>query len=120
MTTRRDLLQFGARMAALSSLPLSIQRALAAPAAVRSGTIKDVKHIVILMQENRSFDHYFGSLRGVRGFGDRFPIPLGGGKAVWYQSDGKREILPYHLDECRAHPVDAARLFRPSDGVESG
>jgi phospholipase C len=35
-----------------------------------TGTIKDVKHIVVLMQENRSFDHYLGSLRGVRGFGD--------------------------------------------------
>jgi len=36
----------------------------------RTGTIADVEHIVILMQENRSFDHYFGTLRGVRGFGD--------------------------------------------------
>src|SRR6201986_539830 len=36
-----------------------------------SGTIADVKHVVILMQENRSFDHYFGTLRGVRGFGDK-------------------------------------------------
>src|SRR5271154_1888924 len=35
-----------------------------------SGTIRDIKHVVILMQENRSFDHYFGTLRGVRGFGD--------------------------------------------------
>jgi phospholipase C len=32
--------------------------------------------VVILMQENRAFDHYFGTLAGVRGFGDRFPIPL--------------------------------------------
>jgi Phosphoesterase family len=30
---------------------------------------------VILMQENRSFDHYFGSLRGVGGFADSLPIP---------------------------------------------
>ncbi len=36
-----------------------------------SGTIADVKHVVILVQENRSFDHYFGTLRGVRGFGDK-------------------------------------------------
>ncbi|MEU9132980.1 alkaline phosphatase family protein, partial [Kitasatospora sp. NPDC048540] len=33
-----------------------------------SGTVADVKHVVILMQENRSFDHYFGTLNGVRGF----------------------------------------------------
>jgi phospholipase C len=98
MKTRRDLL-LGAGAAMLSSVPLSIKRALAAPASVQSGTIKDVKHIVILMQENRSFDHYFGVLRGVRGFGDRFPIPLGSGKPVWYQSNGKREIPPYHLEK---------------------
>ena len=77
MTTRRDLLQLGAVAAALSSLPLSIQRALATPASVKTGTIQDVQHIVILMQENRSFDHYFGTLRGVRGFGDRFPDSFG-------------------------------------------
>ena len=99
MTTRRDLLQLGAVAAALSSLPLSIQRALATPASVKTGTIQDVQHIVILMQENRSFDHYFGTLRGVRGFGDRFPIPLASGKSVWYQSDGSRGIAPYHLDK---------------------
>jgi phospholipase C len=37
-------------------------------------------------------------MRGVRGFGDRFPIPLASGKPVWYESDGTREITPYHLD----------------------
>ena len=99
MKTRRDLLQVGVGAAVLSSLPPSIQRALAAPASVQMGTIKDVKHIVILMQENRSFDHYFGALRGVRGFGDRFPIPLGSGKPVWHQFDGKREIPPYHIEK---------------------
>ncbi len=61
--------------AALTVLPPSIRRALAVPAAVETGTIKDVKHIVILMQENRAFNHYFGTMKGVRGFGDRFPIP---------------------------------------------
>ena len=46
---------------ALTMLPPSIRRALAVDAAVDTGTIKDVKHIVILMQENRGFDHYFGT-----------------------------------------------------------
>ncbi len=49
-----------------------------------TGTIKDVEHVIILMQENRSFDHYFGTLKGVRGFGDRFTIPLANGRmAQW-------------------------------------
>jgi phospholipase C len=51
----------------------------------RYGDIRDVKHVVILMQENRSFDHYFGSLRGVRGFGDRSTITLPGGLSVFQQ-----------------------------------
>jgi phospholipase C len=84
--------------ASLSPIPAIIKRALAAEPARVSGTLQDVKHVVILMQENRSFDHYFGTLRGVRGFGDRFPIPLPSGKPVWYQSDGQVEIPPYHLD----------------------
>ena len=51
----------------------------------RHGDLRDIKHVVILMQENRSFDHYFGSLRGVRGFGDRATIQLPGGLPVWQQ-----------------------------------
>src|SRR5258708_3208047 len=60
--------------------------ALAKPAVRRlHGAIRDIKHVVILMQENRSFDHYFGSLKGVRGFGDRATITLPGGLPVWQQ-----------------------------------
>jgi phospholipase C len=65
-----------------------------------TGTIMDVEHIVILMQENRSFDHYFGTMRGVRGFGDRFPIPVHGQPNVWFQrNDSTAEVVaPFHLD----------------------
>ncbi|MEJ1960793.1 MAG: phospholipase C, phosphocholine-specific [Gammaproteobacteria bacterium] len=100
--TRRRFLSLTAKTAAagatMAALPACMRRALEIPAAVRTGTIKDVKHVVILMQENRSFDHYFGTLRGVRGFGDRHPVPLASGKPVWWQSDGEREITPFHLD----------------------
>ncbi len=102
MTNRRDFLRRSASavgaVSALSMLPASIRKALAVNAAVDTGTIQDVKHIVILMLENRGFDHYFGALRGVRGYGDRFPIPLQSGKDVWFQSDGTKEIPPYHMD----------------------
>ena len=50
------------------------------------------------MQENRSFDHYFGTMKGVRGFGDRFPIPLESGKRVFFQSDGSKIIPPYRAN----------------------
>jgi hypothetical protein len=46
----------------LAAFPPSIARALSIPAYCRTGTINDVEHIVIMMQENRSFDHYYGTL----------------------------------------------------------
>jgi phospholipase C len=99
---RRDFLRITARTAGaaalLASLPPSIRQALAIPAARITGTIQDVEHVVILMQENRSFDHYFGTLRGVRGFGDRHPLPMAGNKLIWQQSDGVKDVPPYHLD----------------------
>jgi phospholipase C len=99
---RRQFLRLAAQAASAAALstvfPPSIAKALAIPAAVASGTIKDIAHVVILMQENRSFDHYFGTMRGVRGYGDRHPVPTPSGKPVWYQSDGKKDMVPFHLD----------------------
>ncbi|KWR88980.1 phosphocholine-specific phospholipase C [Cupriavidus sp. IDO] len=89
----------------LSMLPPSIARALAVPAAVNTGTIQDVQHVVILMQENRALDHYFGAMRGVRGFGDRFPVPVPSGKPVWFESNGTREITPFHLDSATVNAL---------------
>jgi phospholipase C len=92
---RRRFLQLAGGTAALSALSTSIARAAEIAPARRTGTLRDVEHIVVLMQENRSFDHYFGTLRGVRGFGDPRPVTLSNGKPVWAQSDGKRDILPF-------------------------
>ncbi|WP_432189085.1 phosphocholine-specific phospholipase C [Streptomyces sp. Tue6028] len=92
---RRRFLQLAGGTAAFTAMSDSIQRAAALPAHHRSGTIEDVEHIVVLMQENRSFDHYFGSLRGVRGFGDPRPATTSGGKSVWHQSDGTKDVLPF-------------------------
>ncbi len=71
---RRKFLTTTGATALLATFP-SITRALSIPAQVKTGTIKDVEHVVILMQENRSFDHYFGTLSGVRGFSDPYPAP---------------------------------------------
>ena len=110
MTSRRDFVR-GALSAAVAGTALSfppvIRRALAIPAHRRTGTIADVEHVVILMQENRSFDHYFGTLNGVRGFGDRFPIPVPDGpgivnKTVWLQSNGGTVVAPFRLDTRQA------------------
>ncbi|MBN2680845.1 phospholipase C, phosphocholine-specific [Acidithiobacillus montserratensis] len=100
--SRRDFLKTLAVAGAVTAtLPLSIQRALATPAYSASGSIEDVEHIVIFMQENRSFDHYFGHLSGVRGYNDRFPLSIPGGRNIWAQprlSDPSAFILPYHLN----------------------
>ncbi|AQV95121.1 phospholipase C, phosphocholine-specific [Cupriavidus necator] len=103
MVSRRNFLQAAAgtgfAAAALAAFPPSIRKALAIPANNATGTIKDVEHVVILMQENRSFDHYFGTLKGVRGFGDRFTIPLPNARKVWQQQRTNGTVLtPYHLD----------------------
>ncbi|MEI9983171.1 MAG: alkaline phosphatase family protein [Aliidongia sp.] len=58
-----------------------------------------MKHIVVLMQENRSFDHYFGTLRGVRGFGDPRAATLSSGNSVFQQPHGSGTLLPNHPPE---------------------
>ncbi|MEV6289703.1 phosphocholine-specific phospholipase C [Streptomyces sp. NPDC051896] len=94
---RRRFLQLAGATTAFTALSSSIQRAAALPAHHRTGTVQDVEHIVVLMQENRSFDHYFGTLRGVRGFGDPRSVTQNG-RSVWKQSDGTKDILPFHPD----------------------
>lgn len=103
--SRRRFLQSMAHTAGAAAtmtlFPESIRRALAIPAAKHTGTIHDVEHIVVFMQENRSFDHYFGHLAGVRGYNDRFPIPLPNGAPVWRQPSKEnpaQPVLPFHLN----------------------
>ena len=93
-TDRRTFLKLMG-MPALAALPLNLNRALAIPANNRTRTIADVEHIIFLMQENRSFDHYFGTLRGVRGFGDPTVAKFPGGEPVWRQPNGSGYLLPF-------------------------
>jgi phospholipase C len=109
--TRRRLLGGaavgGAALASLA-LPGNVRRALADPMPStigRQASLQDIKHVVLLMQENRSFDHYYGTMPGVRGFGDpNVLIQTSGtqaGKSVFYQPDPENPdgyLLPYHLD----------------------
>ena len=93
---RRSFLKIVGTGAAAAAMQQSIGRALAIPANNRTGTIQDVEHIVVLMQENRSFDHYFGTLQGVRGFADPRAMRLPDGNTVWYQPHGASTVLPFH------------------------
>jgi len=87
--SRRRFLQATAQAAgsalAATALPPLWQRALAASPV--PGRLTDIEHVVILIQENRSFDHYFGTLRGVRGFDDPGMQQLSSGRPVLYQPD---------------------------------
>jgi phospholipase C len=93
---RRTFLELLTTGALSAAFPPSIARALSIPACNRTGTINDVQHIVIMMQENRSFDHYYGTLRGVRGYGDNRTIDLPNGNPVWYQPNNDGYLLPFH------------------------
>ncbi|MFD2288062.1 phospholipase C, phosphocholine-specific [Pedobacter petrophilus] len=102
MDSRRDFIKKAALLsgsAALASvLPPAIQRALAIDPA-KGSTFYDAEHIVFLMQENRSFDHAFGMMQGVRGFNDPRAINLPNQNKVWLQSNKEGETFaPWHLD----------------------
>jgi phospholipase C len=64
----------GALAAARPAKPSRAQSRLiedaAAVTASKHASLKDIEHVVILMQENRSFDHYFGTMSAVRGYSD--------------------------------------------------
>jgi phospholipase C len=102
--TRRQALKAGAAAGA-STLAYNslIARALANPP--QCGSLGDIQHVVILIQENRSFDHYFGSYRGVAGFADPNVLALndGSGLSIFAQPgypggfDGDH-LYPFHLD----------------------
>jgi phospholipase C len=118
---RRQFLQLMGMTALASTLPATIARALEIPANNLTGTIQDVENIVILMQENRPFDHHFGTLRGVRGFADpravNINLPLQGGGTtlapVFLQPAGAaNEAAGF------AVPPDYGTLGGPADGVD--
>jgi phospholipase C len=102
--SRRALLGSAAAVGAggaLGLLPVNVQRAMAASAA--GSSLSSVKHVVILMQENRSFDHYYGTLQGVRGFGDTSLLRFPSSSNVWNQStkgssSGGKILEPWHLN----------------------
>ncbi|RJQ77749.1 phospholipase C, phosphocholine-specific [Pseudonocardiaceae bacterium YIM PH 21723] len=96
--SRRRLLGAAAGGVALSLLPPSLHKAMAQP--MRPGGLAGVEHVIVLMQENRSFDHYYGRLRGVRGYADRNPLTLPTGESVFRQpKPGGGEVLPFSLRE---------------------
>jgi phospholipase C len=121
-TDRRQFLQLLGMTAITNTVNANIAKALNIPANHRTGTIQDVEHIVILMQENRPFDHHFGTLRGVRGFSDprtvRINLPLkdGSGTApvpVFLQPAGADDVAAGY-----GVASNSGNLGGPSNGAE--
>jgi phospholipase C len=102
MDSRREFLKKAALLSGAagftSVLPPSIQRAFAIDPDTGT-TYLDAEHVVILMQENRSFDHCYGSLQGVRGFNDPRAIRLPDKNRVWLQTNANGETYsPFRLN----------------------
>ncbi len=102
MNSRRDFLKKAALLAggagAWTALPPSIHKAFAISPDPGT-TFYDAEHIVMVMQENRSFDHCFGTMRGVRGFNDPLAISLPDKNPVWFQPDKQgNRFLPFRLN----------------------
>jgi phospholipase C len=101
--SRRQLMaSAGGMVLASFALPPSLRKILDSAPVARPGSarptapISEIKHVVVLMQENRSFDHYFGAMPGVRGFNDPHAI-----KGVFKQPDPKnpdKYLYPFHAD----------------------
>jgi phospholipase C len=107
VVTRRRLITgatalTGAAVVSAGVLPLNLRKALAATLAnPPRARLSEIQNIVILMQENRSFDHYYGTMPGVRGFADPTAIKLPSGNPVFYQPDPSHAqgyLLPFHYD----------------------
>ncbi|SIN66076.1 phosphocholine-specific phospholipase C [Algoriphagus halophilus] len=100
--SRREFLKKTALLSGAAGLwqvlPSSIEKALAISPDPGT-TFEDAEHVVMLMQENRSFDHCFGTLRGVRGYNDPRAISIPGKLPVWMQADNQgTHFPPFRLD----------------------
>ncbi|MFB0824031.1 phosphocholine-specific phospholipase C [Chromobacterium violaceum] len=99
--SRREFLKLSAAGMAAGALPPGLAAAMAIRPAGRS--LSAVKHVVVFMQENRSFDHYFGALGGARGFGDRSALQLRNGSSVFRQPNLSNGEYPFRLDTSRTN-----------------
>src|SRR5215472_15253495 len=106
--TRRELLKVCGTAATLEFISSFFQGCGGGPSSSRPpgpsacGKLTDIEHVIIFVQENRSFDHYFGSYRGVRGFSEQssaFEQP-DSGNAI---NPPVGNLLPFHLDATKTN-----------------
>jgi len=100
--SRRRFVTSAAAIAGAAALAGTLPEKLAKAASATPTTfdLSQVKHLVFVMQENRSFDHYFGTFPGARGFSDPTAIKLPNGNSVFKQPDPANPdgyLEPYHM-----------------------
>jgi phospholipase C len=124
--SRRNFLGAGAAATAAvgaNVLPASVLRAAAATRSTAAGSINDIAHVVIFMQENRSFDHYYGTLSGVRGFGDTSKLRFPNGSDVFHQTtsgpSGGSVLQPWHLNTATTNAQRIVDLDHSWSGTHS-
>ncbi|GAA4470956.1 phospholipase C [Rhodococcus olei] len=78
------------------------------------GSLNDIEHFVLLMQENRSFDHYFGTLSGVRGFDDPSPAWRQYGFEPGVGPTPSGYLNPFRLDSTRGPSLDGQCVNDPT------
>lgn len=81
--------------------------------------LNEIEHIIIFMQENRAFDHYFGTLNGVRGFNDRITAPMKSGLNTFYQPTNQEDLSQYMLPfKLNIHETKAMCMSAPQMDYE--
>jgi phospholipase C len=96
------------------------------PSAAAGGGLEKIRHVIVIMQENRSFDSYFGTFRGADG------IPMHNGRPSVCVPNGIGGcVAPFHDPRARQnggahgplagiHDVDGGRMdgfIRVSQGI---
>ena len=100
--SRRQLLVGGLAGAAAVGVGVAVDRLASGTSTVQKAAstkpagadLGAVKHVVYLMQENRSFDHYFGAMVGVQGFADT--NNRGAFTQAW-PGGAQANLLPFHM-----------------------
>jgi phospholipase C len=117
--SRRKFLSLSVKAAALGVAGPTLGgvfRSAKAATTAATGTITDVKHVIVFMQENRSFDHFFGTLQGVRGFSDRAGITLPGGYSVFNQPNGTARQYPWAFNTTSPASGQTGEVLTQCDG----
>ena len=109
------------KLSASTSLVLAAAAHFSSSSSAVADSLDDIEHVIIFMQENRAFDHYFGSMKGVRGFNDRNTQPMTSGLPNSFyqpvdQEDLSLYMLPFHVD---SHSTSAMCMDAPQMNYEA-